>query len=134
MKKKIFIVFFVCSFVLFWSSFASADFLDDLGDLWTVIMNIWLWIWAIVKFLVFWLKTLFNLVRKAFLYIFSPELFDWIWNVFSNLVLYMWGPSATAFVGLFFIAFLLVFMTFIFKLIKGQVSYKTALKKFEKQK
>lgn len=104
------------------------------SDVLDVIINIWLFIWALLKFIVFWLKTCLNLVWKAFIYIFSPELFDWVWDLFQNLVAYMWAPAATAFIGLFFIAFLFMFITFIFKLIKGQVSYNTALKKFQKQK
>jgi len=134
MYKKILLSSVVSSSVLFWSSFASADFIDDLGDFWTVFINIWLFLWSFIKFVVFWFKTCLNLIRKAFIYIFSPELFNWIWDVFQNLVTYMWAPSATAFIGLFFIAFLFMFITFIFKLIKWQVSYRTALKKFQKQK
>lgn len=134
MYKKVLLSSVVSSSFLFWSSFASANFIDDLWDLWTVFINIWLFLWSLVKFVVFWFKTCLNLIRKAFIYIFSPELFDWIWDVFQNLVAYMWAPAATAFIGLFFIAFLFMFITFIFKLIKGQVSYNTALKKFQKQK
>ena len=132
--KKISLSLLLFCLVLFNWSFVGANFITDLWDFWTVFVDIWLFLWALVKFIIFWLKTCLNLIWKAFTYIFSPELFDWISDVFQNLVVFMWAPAATAFVGLFFIAFLLIFVSFIYRFIKGSVSYNTALKKFYKQK
>lgn len=134
MSKKIVLSFAVFSFVLFWSSFASADFIEDLWDLWSVFVDVWLFLWALIKFVVFWFKTCFNLIYKAFVYIFSPELYWYIWDTFQQLVVYMWLPMASALFSLFIISFLLIIITFIFKLIKGQVSYNSALKKYKHQK
>lgn len=134
MSKKIILSFAVFSFVLFWSSFASANFIDDLWDLWSVVIDIWLFLWALIKFIVFWFKTCFNLIYKAFVYIFSPELYWYIGDTFQQLVVYMWLPMASALFSLFIISFLLIIITFIFKLIKGQVSYNSALKKYKHQK
>lgn len=103
-----------------------------LCDILETLETVWLFLWSLVKFIVFAFKTLFNLIWKAFTYIFSPDLFNSIWDSFKNLVVYMGSPSAVAFLSLFLIAFLLVFIWFIFRVIKWQVHYKAVLKKYQK--
>lgn len=101
-------------------------------DLLSVLENVWLLLWSFAKFLVFSFKSLFNLVFKTFSYVFSPDLFDSIGDTFQNLSLFIWTPWALVLVSLFFISFLLIFLGFIFRVIKWQVHYKSTIKKFWK--
>lgn len=98
-----------------------------------VIISVFNFIWALLKFLYFWIKTLFNFVRKAFSYIFSEDLFNSIWDTFNNLSLMIGAPSSLILMSLFFLAFIMIILSFIFRLIKWQVHYKATLKKFEKK-
>lgn len=107
---------------------------EFLSYAWSILESVFLFAWSLIKFIVFWFKTCFNLIYKAFVYIFSPELYWYIGDTFQQLVVYMWLPMASALFSLFIISFLLIIMTFVFKLIKGQVSYNSALKKYKHQK
>lgn len=109
------------------------DLIDAFYDIFDVFVSIWSFLWALIKFIVFWFKTVLNLIYQAFTYIFSTDLYDWIWDTIDNLSLYMWVPWATALLSLFIIAFLLIFIWLIFRVIKWQVNYKATLKKYEKK-
>lgn len=92
-----------------------------------------LFLWSLVRFIVFGFKTIFNLIRKAFTYVFSTDLFNSIWDTFQNLVTFMGAPSATVLMSLFILSFLLIIISFIFKMIKWNVNYRATLKKYLKK-
>lgn len=107
---------------------------DLFGDTFcTIIIDWWSFLWWLIKFIVFWLKTLLNFVRKAFTYIFSEDLFNSIWDTFTNLSVLMGSTSTIILMSLFFLAFILIIISFIFKLIKWQVNYRATIKKFVKK-
>lgn len=95
--------------------------------------SIWLFLWSFVKFIVFAFKTIFNLIRKAFTYIFSDDLFNSISDTFQNLVVFMGVPAATALMSLFVLSILLIIISFIFKMIKWNVNYRATVKKYLKK-
>lgn len=109
------------------------DLINFFDSVFEVFENIWSFLWSLIQFILFAFKTLINLVWQAFVYIFSTDLFDWISDVIDNLSYYLGVPWATAFISMFLIAFLLIFISFIFKVIKWQVSYNATTKKFLKK-
>lgn len=94
------------------------DLIDFLNTVVSVLEDIGLFLWSIVKFVVFAFKSLFNLVYKAFSYIFSDSLFNSLSDSFQNISLLIWTQSTLILVSLFFISFVLLFLSFIFRLLK----------------
>ena len=61
------------------------DLIDAFYDIFDVFESIWSFLWALIKFIVFWFKTVLNLIYQAFTYIFSTDLYNWISDTIDSI-------------------------------------------------
>lgn len=81
--------------------------------------------WSILSTLWFWLKTLLNWSMKLINEIFSWSLFDYLYEWFNQLQLYVGFAWATFIASLLFVCMVRIAIWFVFKMFRLNIDYKT---------
>ena len=112
---------------------------------WEVLSNVsnsdtwWDWLLSIISFLTNLVVLLINILKGLFMAIgrFAQQIFNWTFfnyvvSTFEFLSNFIWTAGASLLMGLFGLAFMIIVFQFLFKLLRGRVSYDSTLKKYNK--
>lgn len=84
---------------------------------------------SIISTLFFWLKTLLSWIRVLIVDIFEGQLFPFLVSTFNDLSSFVWFSTALFISSLFFIVIVRIVMSFVFKIFRLNIDYKTFVKK-----
>ena len=97
------------------------------------------WLLSIISFLTNLVVLLINILKGLLMsvgrfvqQIFNGTFFDYINSTFEFLSNFLWTAGASLLMGLFGLAFMIIIFQFLFKLLRGRVSYDATLKKYNK--
>lgn len=89
----------------------------------TLIWNFVWYLFDIVKALFYWLTSLLSWVWKVFVNIIDLWFFSSVWNTFSQIASYIWGPVTVILSSLFLLVIFRIWIAFVFKIFRLNIDY-----------
>lgn len=78
---------------------------------------------SLINTLVYWIGSLLSWVVRLVSQIFTNGVFSSVWQAFSQLSTYIWGPATVIMASLLLLAIVRIGIAFVFKLLRLNIDY-----------